>query len=183
MEDNMKEKTEKFKFTKVQKIVLSIAVLGIVGTIIYGMYGQEVPIIKKDGTITETTTEDGGKIIEVKEVRVQPVEEEFPMNMPDFQVGQVIHQMSHQKIEAEEKWGFLPLTAERVNRLIEVVENGDYQNKDRYLSILNRWSKNDFTQVDEDHNTFWNLQGGNVGKATGILSYEEEKEFIEKYYE
>lgn len=179
----MKESSEKFKLTKLQKIVLSVAVLGVIGIILYGLYGQEVPIIKKDGTITETTTEDGGKIIEVKEVRVQSVEEELPMNMLDYQVGQIIHHMSHQKVEAEEKWGFLPLTAERVNRLIEVVENGDFENGNRYLSILNRWSNNDFTQVDKDHNTIWNMQAGNVGRATGILSYEEEKEFIEKYYE
>lgn len=179
----MKETSGPFKLTKIQKVLLILTFLSVVGIILYAIYGQEAPIIKKDGTITEKTTEDGGKIIEVKEVRDMPVEEEFPMDMPDFQVGQVIHQMSHQKIEAEEKWGFLPLTAERVARLKEVVENGDYKNKSRYLSILNRWVENDFTQIDKDHNTIWTMQGGTVGKATGILSYEEEKQFIEKYYE
>ncbi|WP_342542217.1 DUF6241 domain-containing protein [Paenisporosarcina sp. FSL H8-0542] len=179
----MKETSGPFKLTKIQKGLLILTFLSVVGIILYAIYGQEAPIIKKDGTIMEKTTEDGGKIIEVKEVRNMPVEEEFPMDMPDFQVGQVIHQMSHQKIEAEEKWGFLPLTAERVARLKEVVENGDYQNKSRYISILNRWAENDFTQIDKDHNTIWTMQGGTVGRATGILSYEEEKQFIEKYYE
>jgi hypothetical protein len=93
--------------------------------------------------------------------------------------------MSHQKIEADEKWSFLPLTAERVTRLIDVIETNknEYTNSNLYLRILNRWSENDFSQIDRDHNEIWALQGGTIGRATGILSYEEELEYIAKYYE
>lgn len=93
--------------------------------------------------------------------------------------------MSHQKIEADEKWGFLPLTTERVTRLIDVIETNknEYTNSSLYLRILNRWLENDFSQIDRDHNEIWSLQGGTIGKATGILSYEEELEYIEKYYD
>jgi hypothetical protein len=181
----MKEAKTKFKFTKLQKIVLSIGLLGLIAVIGFGIFGENRPIIKKDGTITEKATEDGGKIIEVDEGMKEPVEEEFPLTMEDYEIANKIHAMSHQKIEADEKWGFLPLTTERVTRLIDVIETNknEYTNSNLYLRILNRWLENDFSQIDRDHNEVWSLQGGTIGKATGILSYEEELEYIEKYYD
>lgn len=137
-------------------------------------------------SIKETTVEnveDGGTIIEIEEKEAIPVEQEYQMDMSEYSVQDAIHGMSHQKIEAEKKWGFVPLTAERVERLIKVVETNPYEHDTLYLSILNRWKNNDFSQVDSDHNAIWDLQNGNVGRATGILSAEEEKEFIELYYE
>lgn len=151
----------------------------------FSFYEKEVPIIKKDGEVIEKTTEDGGTIIEVKETLKRPVEEEFPLTLKDYHIAEAIHAMSHQKVRAKEKWSFLPLTTERVNRLINVTEHNksDYPNSDLYLQILTRWANHDFSQIDKDHNLVWNLQGGNIGRATGILSHEEELKFIEKYYD
>ena len=164
---------------------MSIVLLGLIGFVVYSAYDENQPIIKKEGTITEKATEDGGKIIEVDEGIKKPVEQEFPMTMEDYQIGNAVHAMSHQKIEADEKWGLLPLTTERVTRLIVVVETNqnEYKNSKLYLNILNRWSKNDFSQIDRDHNEIWALQGGTIGRATGILSYDEELEYIAKYYD
>ncbi|MGM0878032.1 MAG: DUF6241 domain-containing protein [Bacillota bacterium] len=139
-------------------------------------------------SIKETTVdnvEDGGTIIEIEEKEAIPVEQEFPMDTPEHQIMGAIHGMAHQKVEAEKKWGFVPLTAERVERLIKVVKvnKEGYRHDNTYLNILKRWKNNDFSQVDSDHNAIWELQNGNVGRATGILSAEEEKEFIEMYYE
>jgi hypothetical protein len=73
----------------------------------------------------------------------------------------------------------------RIVRLIDVIE----ANKDNikphgtYLRILNKWRDNDFSQADYDHNSVWSIQSGTVGRATGILSYEEEMEFIKQYYD
>ena len=176
----MKETNTKFKFTKLQKIVLSVAILALIGFIGFSIYGKNLPIIKKDGTITEKATEDGGKMIEVDEGKKKPVEEEFPFTMKDSQLA-----MSHQKIEADEKWGFLPLTTERVTRLMDVIETNknDYKNARLYMGILTRWSENDFSQIDLEHNQIWESQDGTIGRATGILSYEEELEYIEQYYD
>ncbi|MDX1771457.1 MAG: DUF6241 domain-containing protein, partial [Planococcaceae bacterium] len=44
------------------------------------------------------------------------------------------------------------------------------------------WEEDDFSRVDEDHNIIWSLQNGTVGRATGILTYEEELRFISKYF-
>jgi hypothetical protein len=181
----MKETKTKFKFTTLQKIVLSVTVLALIGFIGFSMYGEKRPIIKKDGTITEKATEDGGKIIFVDEGKKIPVEEEFPFTMKDSQVANAIHAMSHQKIEADAKWGLLPLTTERVERLMDVIETNknDYKNARLYMGILTRWSENDFSQIDLEHNQIWEIQGGTIGRATGILSYEEEVKYIEQYYE
>jgi len=92
-----------------------------------------------------------------------------------------IHGMSHQKVKAEEKWVHYTITEERIQFLLEVVQNGDYEYKDVYLDILTRWSKGDFSQADKDHNVVWQLLGGSVGKATGILTKEEEQAYLEKY--
>ncbi|WP_054751901.1 DUF6241 domain-containing protein [Piscibacillus salipiscarius] len=50
---------------------------------------------------------------------------------------------------------------------------------DVYQSILNRWAAGDFTQADDDHNAIWDLKGGTIGYATGVLSDEEEQAYIE----
>ena len=123
-------------------------------------------------------------VIEIEENRKEPIEIEFISLMEEYQVRNAIHGMSHQKVRAADKWVFLPMTQERVERLIEVVElNKDkYEHDELYLQILNRWKNNDFSQADKDHNAIWKLQGGNVGRATGVLTFEEEKEFIKKHY-
>ena len=93
--------------------------------------------------------------------------------------------MSHQKVKAEDKWGFLPLTKDRVKRLLEVVKDGQetYKHADTYLTILESWNNQEFSSVDKHHNAIWRLQSGTIGRATGILSAAEEKAYIEKHYD
>ena len=56
----------------------------------------------------------------------------------------------YQKIKADKKWGFLPLTQDRVKRLIEIIEmnKSNYDDANIYLDILKRWEKKDFSRVD-----------------------------------
>ncbi|MBG9589535.1 DUF6241 domain-containing protein [Cytobacillus firmus] len=162
-------------------LLITVGSLAIVGAIAYYTYHS---MSKESVAIKETTSEnDGGKIIEIKETNVEPIEEEFPTDMTEYAVQNAIHGMSHQKVRADDKWGFIPLTTERVTRLKAVVEANEYEEEGLYLDILNRWSKNDFSQVDQDHNAIWDLQNGTIGKATGILSADEEKAFIEMHFD
>ncbi|NYF23665.1 DUF6241 domain-containing protein [Sporosarcina sp. JAI121] len=173
------------KNKKIMYIAAGIVVLGILA---YFVFNQ---LSKGDVTIEEKTVPKGGGgedfqevIIEIDEVRKEPIEMEFPSSMDEFDVQAAIHGMSHQKVQAKDKWGFLPLTQDRVTRLIEVVEENksSYENSELYIRILTRWSNNDFSQADKDHNAIWELQGGNVGRATGILSAEEERKFIKEHF-
>ncbi|MBM7605411.1 hypothetical protein JOC75_003434 [Metabacillus crassostreae] len=92
-----------------------------------------------------------------------------------------MHGMSHQKVIAEEKWLHYEMTSERIQYLINEIESGDYENEEKYLSILNKWKEGDFSEADKDHNIIWRLQGGTVGEATGVMSAEQEESYLEKY--
>ncbi|EAZ85795.1 DUF6241 domain-containing protein [Lysinibacillus fusiformis] len=91
--------------------------------------------------------------------------------------------MSHQKVEASVKWGHTEITQEKVDRLLAVCKMNDYKYKELYISILERWSKGDFSHAVEDHNAIWEMQGGeesrNAGRATHLLRPEEERAYIE----
>jgi hypothetical protein len=103
----------------------------------------------------------------------------------DHKIAQTIHAMSHQKVEADQKWTSIEMTQDRIITLSNVVE----QNKDTleyydtFTDILDRWADGDFSQADSDHNDVWYILDGTIGKATGILSDAEEKEFVEDVFE
>lgn len=126
---------------------------------------------------------DKGGLIKFKENRFQSVEEEFPLDLTENDIQQAIHAMSHQKVRANEKWTVLPLTEERIDRLLEVVAANEskYKKEDAYLRILESWKAGDFSEVDLHHNTIWAFQQGTVGAAYGIMTKEEELEFIKKH--
>jgi hypothetical protein len=158
-----------------KKIIFIMIPVLIVGVSIAGYYYFH----KEPVTLSKATSPNGDNVIQVHEQN-STVEREFPMDMFEEDVQSAIHRMSHQKIEADQKWGALPLTPERVNRLIQVVENNqkNYINADLYFDILKRWLKVDFSHVAQDHNAIWELQGGTIGRATGIATPEEEKAFL-----
>lgn len=109
----------------------------------------------------------------------------FPFDMSEVEVQYAIHHMSHQKVKADKKWGHLQITPERIERLIEVVQANEqeYDHSSLYINILNRWKENDFSSAVSDHNKLWELQGGNIGEAKRLLSANEERKYIEKYFE
>lgn len=115
---------------------------------------------------------------------ITTIEEDFAFDMSELAVQNAIHHMSHQKVEADKKWGVLPLTVDRVDRLLEVVQHNrdDYKHGSVYEEILLKWQNKNFTNVDDDHNAIWELQDGSIGRATGILSAKEEQAFIEEKF-
>ncbi|WP_078381111.1 DUF6241 domain-containing protein [Sutcliffiella halmapala] len=96
-------------------------------------------------------------------------------------VQNYIHWMSHQKVVAEDKWTHYLLTPERVEWLLAQVEASKYQHEDIYLDILKKWQNGNFSSSDTDHNRIWSLQGGTIGKATGVLTPEEEEDYLKKF--
>ncbi|MDW0118730.1 DUF6241 domain-containing protein [Sporosarcina thermotolerans] len=166
-------------------IPLVIVLLAVVAYFMFIQWNKEILIIEEKPGVPNL--EDDGivkPVIEVSEERKIPVEVELPLSMHELAVQEIIHAMSHQKVKADGKWGFLPLTQERVQRLIEVVETNEskYDNASIYLDILNRWAENDFSNADKEHNIIWEMQSGTIGRAYGVLSYEEELEFIQKHF-
>lgn len=44
-----------------------------------------------------------------------------------------------------------------------ILNGSTFETKEELLAIAERWINKD------DHNYFWKLQGGNIGKATGVM--------------
>ncbi|SHG18724.1 DUF6241 domain-containing protein [Ornithinibacillus halophilus] len=112
---------------------------------------------------------------------LNPFGQQKAMNeMTDRYYQDYIHGMSHQKVRASEKWGFYEIHPDRIQWLLDGLEEVDLNHEDIYREILEKWAASDFSTIDDDHNAIWDLQGGTIGKATGILSPEEEEAYINK---
>ncbi|MBS3682003.1 hypothetical protein KGF86_17565 [Ornithinibacillus massiliensis] len=98
--------------------------------------------------------------------------------LTDADYQEYIHGMSHQKVKAEQKWGFYQITPQRIHWLLEGLDATALKHEEVYRTILEKWAKGDFTTADVDHNTIWEIQGGNIGRATGVLTPEEEEAYI-----
>jgi len=172
------------KPVKLVGVVSFIAIL--VGLYLYLSSVEEPKNASKSSLVVkEQVAPKGGTFIEVIEKDKPDVNKEFPLGITETAVQDAIHAMSHQKVKAEDKWGFVPLTQDRVKRLLEVVKDGGerYEHANIYLTILGSWNNQDFSSIDKHHNDIWSLQSGTIGRATGILSAAEEKAYIEKHYD
>ncbi|MGE7999683.1 DUF6241 domain-containing protein [Lysinibacillus sp. NPDC093190] len=99
----------------------------------------------------------------------------------DNLMQEIIQEMAHQKIIADEKESSIMITPERIDTLIQMVEeNKDkYEHDDKYLEILKCWKMGDFSTVDDDHNVMMRVQGSkDLGAAIGVASKEQEIDYI-----
>lgn len=105
-------------------------------------------------------------------------------DMDEKRIQKYLHLMTHQKVEAKEKWGAVEMTPENIGNLLTIVESnqGQYENATYYIEVLTQWQKGDFTNAVEVHNYIWQLNGGTVGRATGPLDAAEEQIYIKKNF-
>lgn len=165
---------------KTKSAIVIIAVLVIFGGI-FGYIKFSNQIDKPAPEKEKATVEHDGVVLEDKIVTKEELL--YPDNLIEHKVNEAIHSMSHQKVEAKVKWGHTQITQAKVDRLLAVVKMNDYKYKELYISILERWSKGDFSHAVEDHNAIWEMQGGedsrNSGRATRLLTPAEEQAYIE----
>lgn len=164
-------------------IILSFIILGVgvyyIGEILDKPTEEEIQIaqdvIERFFTTPEDEMPPGEKI---------DLFESFPDDLKEETMQSILHEMSHQKIKADEKWGKFLITRERVQRLLEVAKLNEtsYEHSEVYVRILEKWVKGDFSSADKDHNDIWTLQDGTVGKADGLLSPVEEIKYIAKHF-
>lgn len=175
----------------VKKFMISgliVGVLLITGAVAasYFLYGKDdSPTQEAVAVGTENHGDRVGMIEDQKEdeyetKNLNPFGHEVSKNeMTDFDFQKYIHGMSHQKVKAHKKWGFYKLTEAKVQWLYEALGQSEVRNHSVYQQILKKWQNENFASIDQDHNTIWRLQGGTIGKASGILSPEEERAYIE----
>lgn len=145
------------------------------------VFGQPAPdeseIPEKDEELAEladTGSDDGFKVSDEESDDGLPSERQFADDL---------HHMTHQKIRASQKWGHREITDERIDQMYETAEASDYTYTEFYMRALKDWMEGDFSNSVQVHNTIWNEQNGNVGKATGLMTPEEEKEYIDRHFE
>jgi hypothetical protein len=54
--------------------------------------------------------------------------------------------------------------------------------KEKLLEIAAKWRNDNFLDIIEDHNYFWELDAGQVGKAYRVLKPSDEERFIENNF-
>ena len=168
---------------------LTILIFGFVGYLIYtDMKATEAgnnTENQRSAEVNEMRESAGGIITEddmqsFKAQGLNPFGQQTSIEeLTDTDYQEYIHGMSHQKVKAEQKWGFYQINSERIDWLLDGLNNTNLSHANVYQQILEKWANGDYQSADDDHNTIWELQGGTIGRATGVLSSEEEKQYIE----
>lgn len=118
----------------------------------------------------------------VKKMEGLEFAQSIPEDASEAAVMAMMHKMTHQKVIASEKWGIIQMNQESISKAKQLLLASDFNSKEELLEIISRWEKGQFDQVDNDHNFIWELQGGSIGRATGILSDEQDQQFIENNF-
>lgn len=79
-----------------------------------------------------------------------------------------MHHMANTKIVADAIRGEVPITPEKVEEVLEMVNKYEYTDKAKLLSILKNWKNGDFSNCVEEHNYLWEQLGGTIGKAARL---------------
>ncbi|MEI5906974.1 DUF6241 domain-containing protein [Bacillus spongiae] len=134
---------------------------------------EEINKEEEEKEVEEQTKNIGGELIYELDLDSSSTQEE---------VIEIMHNMTHQKVKAEKKWGAIPMSDNTINQVYEFISTSNFSKKDDLLRITEKWKNGDFSSIVQDHNYFWEYQGGTVGKAYGVMSSQEEATFIENNF-
>ena len=97
-----------------------------------------------------------------------------------------LHGMTHQKVHADEKWTLVEMTDARIDDMLAILDQvegtGEYDHYDLYKQALKKWKNGNFENEVYVHNELWSLNNGSVGKASRLLSADEERAFVNEHY-
>ncbi|WKA55856.1 DUF6241 domain-containing protein [Planococcus shixiaomingii] len=166
-------------------LLASGLILGLIALIGGGGYYYIQQSFEKSEGIT-SIAEDLSE--QQEEPKIEELSEEpkvsSEVEMKEAQVQEYFHHMTHQKVEADKKWGAVKMTPENIESLLVIVKaNQDkYEHGEYYRTILEEWQAGNFENAVSVHNFVWQLKGGTVGRATGLLDEAEERAFIEERF-
>lgn len=167
--------------TMVKTIAISLGVLALLAAA--GYY-----FVLQHSSRGEEITEVAEKIKEREEVQDTTANEtassETEADMSEQKLQIHLHHMTHQKVTAPKKIGAVEMTPANIDSLLTIVQaNTDYyEHSDFYLAALTAWQQGDFSNAVNVHNTIWEWQEGTVGRATGLMSAEQESVFVEEQF-
>lgn len=159
-------------------IFISIIVLG--SYLVFGSKVDNEKTIEKN--ITTKTKNVPFRTDQTLKVEKSRLNLEINGDSNEGKVVTVMHYMTHQKVEADNKIGAIPMTQPHIDKVYRIVKKSDFKDKNVLLGILNRWKKKDFEDIVKDHNTLWLMQHGGPGKAYSKLTKKEEQAFIKNNF-
>lgn len=150
------------KFTKIFGSIVLVSVL-VIGGYLYKLWHSPVESVEAK-TNGESTYEL------------------YTESLEETQFQQTLHEMTHQKIHAEAKWGATEITEEQIDTMLATMEKESYVHEEYYREVLTAWKNGDFSNAVEVHNKIWEIQGGTIGRAERLLTAEEEQEYIDRNF-
>ncbi|GAE93296.1 hypothetical protein JCM21714_2367 [Gracilibacillus boraciitolerans JCM 21714] len=165
---------------------LGVAVLGLAIFVGFALLSENDVEETRQAELTETesaaeqeskkTEEEASIEEEVQEVNAEKI-------LSESAYMDTLHQMTHQKIYADQKWGAVEITEERMELMLNIAEESNFTHRDFYIETLTSWQNDNFSNAVEVHNYIWEQQNGTIGRATRMLTDEEQQQYIEKYFE
>lgn len=156
-------------------------ILGIIAAIGIGAYLFLQKEIGNPDDLTKVAEEINERGVQVKP---EDNENEVELDMTESEVQTYFHLMTHQHVKADKKWGAVESSPQNIKNLLTIVKaNQDaYEYNQYYIEVLELWSEGNFSNAVSVHNTIWKWKGGTVGRATGLLSDEEKRKFVEENF-
>lgn len=180
-----------------KKILIYLSIAVVIGGASFAgwkyFFGEEETLSPEEyiGTEVSAESEEEEEVTEEKKTELEETlegieKEELKLNInketEQATIVRIMHEMVHQKVKAEEKWGRIPMHPETIDQVYNVISDSNFENKDELLLIAERWKDGDFDLADYDHNYLWSLQGGTIGKAYGKLTISEEINYIKESF-
>ncbi|MFD5261181.1 DUF6241 domain-containing protein [Bacillus wiedmannii] len=154
------------RWTKFSMIVVSVVVFGI-------FIGYMVGMFFNSGSDNKQAQE---KIVVAQGEKIDDL-----VNSEGVIIDSM-HKMLHQKVIADTKIGFIVMSPENIKKLRHLLDQSDkILEKEKYVEILKRWEKGDFSQAVEEHNYMLEQAGGeSTGKAKRLATPKEEKAYLKE---
>ncbi|ANU27590.1 DUF6241 domain-containing protein [Planococcus versutus] len=166
-----------------------VVTIGVLALLVAGGYYFITQNAAGESAITKVAKEIAKHDDSETSAEQQTVAQDGEWNDKDADMKEVtlqiyMHQMTHQKIIATKKRGVIEMSPVNIESLLLIVqENADhYEHADFYESTLAKWQEGNFSNAVTVHNTIWDWHNGTIGRATGLMSAEQEQEFVEQHF-
>lgn len=156
---------------------ISIGIIALLGIAGYLFVQSE----SSKGSGNQTPTKEADSLEAGEEFNgIGTIDASLPQEMNEARLQFYLHEMIHSKVYAEDKWGAArPISQENIDNLLAIVAASDYKMKAFYRRTLEEWEKGDFVNAVDVHNKIWHMHRGTVGKATRLMTEEEEQAYIQ----
>lgn len=155
-------------------IIFGVATIGAVTFIVWALNSEDT---KTEPQANEAETQTA----------MEPVkgstDETFDTPPSELDFRETLHRMTHQKVRASKKWGHVQITKQRIDEMLIIAKESDFDDKEFYIRALQEWKNGNFNNAIEVHNHIWKKKNGTIGKAVGLMSPEDEQKYVERHFE